>query len=182
MAQAVAEKETPLQPSSPGQSLQAGGGTFQVFKPGEGAVTRLGLFVLAAVFILFACHHWYYNWISLRDFGVKYLALGFALNWTITVSGAARWISISGAGALFVSGLLVAYRYIYCHPRASEFLVKTDAELSKVTWPKISPWFKADTQVWGATYVVLIVVAFLTAYVFGVDFILQFLAKHLFYN
>ena len=56
------------------------------------------------------------------------------------------------------------------------------AEMGKVTWPKISPWFKPETQVWGATYVVLIVVAFLTLYVFGVDMVLQAIANWAFYG
>ncbi len=51
-----------------------------------------------------------------------------------------------------------------------------------MTWPKVSPWFKADTQVWGATYVVLIVVVALTLYVFGVDVVLQTIAQKLFYG
>ncbi|MCW8132718.1 MAG: preprotein translocase subunit SecE [Planctomycetota bacterium] len=155
------------------------GGTFSVHKPGEGTATRLGMFVLALVFMIFSAHHWFYNWGSLREFASRYLALEFALGWTIPYS---KWVSVSGAVAIFATGALVAYYYIYCKPRSAEFLVKTDVELAKVTWPKITPWFKADTEVWGATYVVLIVVAFLTVYVFGVDYILQLLAKLLFYS
>lgn len=156
-----------------------GGGTFTVHKPGEGSYTRLGLFVLSCVFVIFAAHHWYYNWGSLRDFATKYMGLDFLVGWTIPYS---KVVSIVGAIAVCFSGAAVAYYYIYCKQRSAEFLVKTDVELGKVTWPKISPWFKMDTPVWGATYVVLIVVAFLTLYVFGVDFILQSLAKFLFYS
>lgn len=182
MAQAVAEKEVPVQPPSSGQPSPGSGGFFSVHKPGEGYATRLGIFIIALLFVLFTCHHWFYNWISVRDFATRYLSLGFALNWTITVPNATRYVSIGGAIVLFFLGAMIAYYYIYCAQRSAEFLVKTDGELAKVTWPKITPWFKSDTQVWGATYVVLIVVAFLTVYVFGVDFILQTLAQFLFYH
>jgi preprotein translocase SecE subunit len=65
---------------------------------------------------------------------------------------------------------------------SAEFLVKTDQELAKVTWPKVSPWFRPDTQVWGATYVVLIVIAMLTLYVLAADTVLEFLAKQAFFS
>jgi preprotein translocase subunit SecE len=182
MAQAVAEKAAPVQPPSPGEPPRGEGGFFHVHKPGEGYTTRLGMFIVALLFVLFTCHHWFYNWISVRDFATKYLGLGFALNWTITVSNATRYVSIGGAVILFFIGAMIAYYYIYCFQRSAEFLVKTDGELAKVNWPKISPWFKSETQVWGATYVVLIVVFVLTVYVFGVDYLLQSMAHFLFYS
>ena len=61
-------------------------------------------------------------------------------------------------------------------------LIKTDTELGKVTWPKITPWFKSESLVWGSTYVVLIVVVALTVYVFGVDLVLQWISQKLFYG
>ena len=61
-------------------------------------------------------------------------------------------------------------------------MIKTDQELAKVTWPKVSPWFRPETQVWGATYVVLIVIAGLTLYVLAVDSALEMIAKVLFFN
>jgi len=181
MAQAVAEQTTTTPPASPGQPSEAGKGKWSVYRPGEGYATRLGTFVVALCFVFYACHHWFYGWTAIRDFFAKYLGLAWLVAWTADPQ-VVRYSSIGGAVAVFLLGMAVAYYYIYCKPRSAEFLVKTDVELSKVNWPKMTPWFSPDSQVWGATYVVLIVVAFLTLYVFGVDWILQFSAQHLFYR
>ena len=157
---------------------------WQAYKPGDGYATRLGMMVVVMAYVAFACHHWFYNWVYLRNFVEAMftaLHMSFMTNWTYDL-GAAQAIAYVGAVGLASLGFLTAYYFIYVKPASAEFLVKTDMELSKVTWPKITPWFKMETQVWGATYVVLIVVAILTAYVFGVDIILQKLANMLFYG
>lgn len=170
-------------PVAPGATTPAppGKGRFQVHKAGEGYATRLGMFVVAFLFMVFSAHHWYYGWKFLRIFAAEWLWMGSLLRWAEEPK-AEEAISLYGSLLVAAVGLLIAYYYLWVQPRSSEFLIKTDGELAKVNWPKITPWFKPDTKVWGATYVVLIVVAALTVYVFGVDFILQFLARVLFYG
>jgi preprotein translocase SecE subunit len=160
------------------------GGYFTPYRPSEGYATRLAIMAIVMAYVLFACHHWFYSWIMIRDLfdGLfRGTFLSFLTNWMYggQVQQALSWI---GVVVLAAGGFAIAYRYIYANPRSSEFLIKTDAEMGKVTWPKISPWFKPETQVWGATYVVLIVVAFLTLYVFGVDMVLQAIANWAFYG
>jgi preprotein translocase SecE subunit len=183
MATAVQDKRAPgPSPAAPDASGRRG--ILPVYKPGEGTVTRLGLFVVAGAFVLYTAHHWFYNWSFLRNTLLKYLeyiGLGVLLNWT-TDPGTQRVLSLAGAGGVVGGGLLLCYYYLYVKPRSAEFLIQTDSELRKVTWPKISPWFKMETQVWGATYVVLVVVVVLALYVFGVDTILNFLAQQVFYR
>ncbi|HYG73500.1 MAG TPA: preprotein translocase subunit SecE, partial [Planctomycetota bacterium] len=160
------------------------GGSFQVHKPGEGYATRLGMMVIVMAYTAFACHHFYYNWVWLRNFVDGILSsiwLGWMVSWTYDLT-AAKIVAMGGTLLIAAVGFFVGYYFIYLKRSTAEFLIKTDVELSKVTWPKISPWFKMDTQVWGATYVVLIVVAALTLYVFGVDLILNQLAQWLFYS
>ena len=157
---------------------------FQVYKPGEGYATRLGMMVVIMAYVGFACHHWFYNWVFVRDFfdGIfSAIHLGFLTAWTYNVV-CSRWIAAAGALIVASVGLLIGYYFIYLKHNTAEFLIKTDSELGKVNWPKITPWFKPNTQVWGATYVVLIVIAALTIYVFGIDFILQHGSKYLFYK
>jgi preprotein translocase SecE subunit len=157
---------------------------WQAYKPGDGYATRLGMMVVVMAYVAFACHHWFYNWVYLRNFLESMftpLHLTFLTNWTYELT-AAKILAGGGAMAIAALGFMTAYYFIYVKPGSAEFLVKTDTELSKVTWPKITPWFKMETQVWGATYVVLIVVAMLTAYVFGVDIVLQKIANMLFYG
>lgn len=143
---------------------------------------RLGMFVLCILFTAFTCHHWYFNWVLLRDvFLSAFESMGIPglLAWTRPLD-VQFWISIVGTAVLFGLGLLIGYHYIYVKTRSAEFLVQTDAELKKVTWPNITPWFKSDTKVWGATYVVLIVVTAFTLYILVVDKILTFGADFLF--
>lgn len=153
-------------------------------KPGDGTTTRLGLFVALMAFVAFTCHHWYYNWQFLRRFLLERLnSLGgaFLLDWSVQ-PGAAWVIQVSGTAVLALLGFGFAYYYIYVKPKTAEFLVQTDTELRKVSWTKVKPMFRPDTELWGHTYVVLIVVVLLALFIFGVDFILNFLGQAAFYS
>jgi preprotein translocase subunit SecE len=158
---------------------------FQVYKPGEGYTTRLGMMAVLMAYVGFACHHWYFNWSSVRDFFEHMFSFSSTLailtDWTYNTK-AGNLIASIGTLLLVVAGFLSAYYYIYIKRSTADFLIKTDLELSKVTWPKISPWFRADTQVWGATYVVLLVIAGLTLYIAGVDLVLRVITDFLFYT
>jgi preprotein translocase subunit SecE len=159
-------------------------GGFTAHKPGEGYATRLGMMVVVMAYVAFACHHWYYNWVYLRNFiegTLTPISLGVLVRWTYDPT-ASRVIATLGTLTIAAAGFAVAYFFIYVKRRTAEFLIKTDGELSKVNWPSITPWFKPESKVWGATYVVLIVVAALTLYVFSVDLVLQSIANFLFYG
>lgn len=157
---------------------------FQAYRPGDGYATRLGMMVVIASYVLFACYHFYYGWVFIRDFAHKIfnaIWLGFLTRW-MSNPELTGTIAMVGTGIVAGVGLLFGYYYIYVKPSSAEFLIKTDAELGKVSWPKVTPWFKPDTQVWGATYVVLIVVVFMTIFVFGIDMVFQWIAQWLFYR
>lgn len=159
-------------------------GGFAAHKPGEGYATRLGMMAVIMAYVAFACHHWFYNWVYLRNFidGIlSAIGLGVLVRWTYD-PGAARVVATLGTVAIAATGFAIAYFFIYVKRQSAEFLIKTDTELGKVNWPPITPWFKVESKVWGATYVVLIVVAALTLYVFGVDMVLQWVANHMFYG
>jgi preprotein translocase subunit SecE len=162
----------------------AGGGAVNVHKPGEGYATRLGMMAVIAAYVFFACYHFYYNWVFVRDFVdeiFRGIGLGKLTGWMgdLDVSSVIAWV---GTFAIAIVGLLTGYFFVYIKKPTAEFLIKTDVELNKVTWPKITPWFKSDTLVWGSTYVVLIVVVALTVYTFGVDMVLQWISQKLFYG
>lgn len=178
------EEDRPGGKERGGASEGAAGHRFQVHKPGEGYATRLGMLVVLMAYAGYACHHWFYNWVFLRDFldgFVRGTFLGRLTNWMYS-SGTTRYVAGLGVVALAGGAFLASYYYIYLKRQSAEFLIKTDGELAKVTWPKATPWFRAETQVWGATYVVLIVIALLTIYIFGVDLVLQWIAQNVFYG
>lgn len=180
----TAEERGGIKSSTPAPQPPREPWSFTAHKPGEGYATRLGMMVVVMAYTFFACHHWYFNWVFVRDFFDNMLRgtfLGFLTNWMFN-PGAAGAVAGVGAGVVAAAGFFVAYYFIYVKRNSAEFLIKTDGELGKVTWPQITPWFKPETKVWGATYVVLIVVAALTLYVFGIDLILQWIANNLFYS
>src|SRR6185436_967583 len=127
------------------------------------------------------CWHFYYNWVLVRNFLDEIPVINHLTRWTgdLRVSNFIAW---AGTAAIAIVGLLTGYYFVYIKRPTAEYLIKTDTEMHKVTWPNITPWFKADTLVWGSTYVVLIVVVALTVYTFGVDMVLQWISQKLFYG
>ncbi len=157
----------------------------RAYKPREGYATRLGGMVVLSAFVAFACYRWYYGWSAIHDLIGRFfrpIGLAFLVDWVDASPWYGEAIGFGGAILTGTIGFLVSYYYIYAKPRTAEFLIRTDGELRKVTWPKYEPWFKPDTEVWGATYVVLIVVLGLTLYIYGVDWVLQALARTVFYD
>jgi len=151
---------------------------------------RLSIFLIALAFLLYSGLHWYHYWTFLRDFLVNIL-VGL-LSWFMRDQGSVRstleggsvvreWVAAGGALLIVGGGALLAYYYIYVKVRLAEFLIQTDGEMHKVTWPDVTPWFRPTTKVWGSTYVVLIVVAGLAVFVFGVDYVLSTVAQWIFY-
>jgi len=183
MATVVEMEKKSSTPGSPPPAAPMGG-RLSPYKPGEGTVTRLGLFCIAVAFALFASHHWYYGWRLARDTAVKFfdwLHLGFLVHWTQNpdIEVGLTW---GGVAAILVGVLLGTYYFVYCKPKSAEFFVQVDTELRKVTWPDITPWFKPAAKVWGATYVVLALVVVLTIFIYGVDTIFGWLAEMMFYR
>jgi preprotein translocase SecE subunit len=160
-------------------------GLLSAYKPREGYATRLGGMVVLASFVAFACYRWYYGWPAIHDLLGRFfrpLGLGILVDWVDVSPWYGKAIGFGGAVIIGAVGFLLSYYYIYARPSTADFLIKTDGELRKVTWPKYEPWFKPDTEVWGATYVVLLVVLGLTLYIYGVDWVFQALARVVFYD
>ena len=82
------------------------------------------------------------------------------LNWSFVVS----WVLVIAA--------LLAIRSLLNREKTAELLIETDAELGKVNWPS---WKDASNS----AVVVMIFVAFFTAFLFGSDFILNRLVSAL---
>lgn len=76
----------------------------------------------------------------------------------------------AGAVVLAFGGLALVYYLFFMYPRISDFLIESEGELRKVTWPSAKPWFKASTELWGATYVVIAVVVILAVFTWLVDY------------
>ena len=116
----------------------------------DGRVSRIVFFVALLVFVGFTALSWFTSWRALTN-TFKDIGLGALVGWIHESEPAMSVVQNGGAVLILLIGLLVVYRAVFVKPSSSEFLIRTDHELAKVDWPKIKPWFKPETEVWGAT-------------------------------
>jgi preprotein translocase SecE subunit len=129
------------------------------YKHGQGKLSR-GLTAFGVGLLgMFACYS-LYNWLGSFDAFKKPLegwpsVLGpdVPVNLALVIS-AGLFIAI-GVGIYFLANW----------PKATDFLLETEAELKKVSWP-------SAREVYGSSVVVLVVVTLLGLYILGVDFLL----------
>jgi len=114
--------------------------------------SRTGAFALIALVGLYSGYSWY-GWLY-----------------------GSQW-AIGGGIALVVAGIVLAVFTALKNPRTCDFLIDMDGELRKVIWPETKPPFDPKAEAWGATYVVIITVVVLTAYIYVVDLILGHLIQ-----
>jgi preprotein translocase SecE subunit len=127
-------------------------------KPGQGRWARAGAYVGVGVMALFAAialHRLpgYWSKWYLGDFGL----------WHTTIFGAKFTLRpvFFPAVALFL-GSMVAFHLFVNRPRPADFLIETQGEMKRVSWPTRREWM-------GSTMVVLVLVFLLSMFLFGVD-------------
>lgn len=148
---------------------------WQVYRPNDGTLIRRTSVVGILLFTAFGSFRWYtwmldatYWFWPLSDHRLP-VVLGKQLNWGLT-----------GAMLLMGLGLLAGYWVCFAHPGASNFLIETENELRKVTWPAFKPWLSSHAEVWGSTYVVISVVVLMSLYLLCVDYFFQLIQKTIF--
>ncbi|HTL51461.1 MAG TPA: preprotein translocase subunit SecE [Planctomycetota bacterium] len=157
------------------------GGGLKAYRPTEGYRTRLVCFLIIAVISLYAGYQWFNGW---PDLVILVASMGWrSLNAWRDSLGSGWQLAIGSIGGAFWAGygLYTGYKYIYVSVPSVDFLIKTDMELHKVYWPKVKPWFDANTEAWNATYVVMAVVGILALYIFGIDWVFWLLARFFIY-
>jgi len=75
-----------------------------------------------------------------------------------------------GLPAVVLVGLVVAAVYVLNWPRVADFLIETESELAKVSWP-------SREQVLGSTGTVLVLVFLFGAFLLGVDRAMDYLLR-----
>lgn len=112
-----------------------------VYKPGQGKYVRWGT---AAAVVLIA---------------------SFAIHWVITkipgISGLHPGVKAGVATVLAIGGILLAL-WIINRPRQAEFMILTESEMRKVSWPN-------RQSVMGSTKVVIFLTLLFSALLFFVD-------------
>jgi preprotein translocase SecE subunit len=127
-------------------------------KPGQGRWARLSAYVGFAVVALFgavALH-------GLPAYGSKWFGGEHGL-WETKLLGrlfTLRPVFFPAAG--FFLGSMVAFHLFINRPRSAEFLVETQGEMKRVSWPTRREWI-------GSTLVVLVLVFVLSMFLYAVD-------------
>jgi preprotein translocase SecE subunit len=76
---------------------------------------------------------------------------------------------VLGSVLLLVAGAVGIYYLVFVNPKVAEYLISVEGEMRKVYWPKIKPWFSWSSELWGSTYVVIIVVVILSVFIRVID-------------
>ncbi len=144
--------------------------SWQVYRPGEGRWARMLAMVAILLMGAFSAYRWH-----------LYAAKASWRIWLLPGIGAHQmtWSEV-GAAILLVVFSLVGYRICFARTGTSDFLIETEIELRKVTWPQWKPLFRSDTELWGSTYVVILVIVILAVFIFLVDVTLQLAADAVF--
>ena len=71
---------------------------------------------------------------------------------------------------------------MFMNRRSVDFLVEVERELREVAWPEYQPIGSPKAELWGSTYIVIVVVVIMTAFTGLVDMIYQTLAQFVFYR
>jgi preprotein translocase subunit SecE len=118
----------------------------QQYKPGQGARARWGTFAVLAIIVVLG------GW-----------------SWKVTHTSSTEWVrwGVPFVGVLL--GFWFSYRLIH-YPRFADFLIATEAEMNKVSWP-------SKLELKSSTIVVLIFVVSMAAFLFLVDFFWRFLLR-----
>ena len=148
--------------------------SWKVYRPGEGRWARLVALIAFLGLAGFAAYRWHL-WASEWD--------PLAAVWILPRIGVHQltWAEI-GAAVLLVGFVLLGYRTCFARPRTSDFLIETEIELRKVTWPAWRPLFRWNTELWGNTYVVIVVIIALTLFLFAIDMALQTASAAIFFR
>ena len=130
-------------PSKSPRAADATGGLIRVHKPGQGFWTRLGTGIGAGLIILFTVQ-WLYRRLP---------------TWTALTGSDLTLFAILGVVTLVLAA--VAW-WLVNRPRHADFLINTDGEMKKVTWP-------TRAELVGSTKVVVGFMFFTAAVLFGYD-------------
>ncbi len=137
-------------------------------KEKQGKVARAGAVVLGVILALYSGFSWYRWQLAIEDAS------------SASVSSLFMNQAFAGAVVIFLAITAFAVYLSYFSAKSSDFLIDVDVELRKVVWPDALPLFDPKAEAWGATYVVIVTVIFLTVYIGLVDTVLEFaLAKNI---
>jgi len=131
-------------------------------KPGQGRWARLAAYVGFGVIALFgavAVH-------QLPEWGSKWFGGENGLAQVPLLGAKVTLRAVFFPAAAFFLGSFVAFHVFVNRPKMGEFLIDTQGEMKRVSWPTRREWI-------GSTVVVLVLVFLLSMFLFGADHVLS---------
>jgi preprotein translocase SecE subunit len=120
-------------------------GFFTIYKPGQGKFVRWG--TVAAIVLLVG------------------LAMYWAFTFGVTITGGVDqigWVTWTVVGGLGVLGAFLAFVSAN-RPRSAEFMIMTESEMRKVTWPTRATVFTSTKVVIVLTLILAVILASIDA-------------------
>ncbi|MGR3296378.1 MAG: preprotein translocase subunit SecE [Candidatus Bathyanammoxibius sp.] len=144
----------------------------EVYKKNQGFQARLFIGILLGGFALFAAHAVYGTFIESPQLypGAEVPLVGTKLTWGL-VSAVTFFLVSVGLIGVYTTGYETGLGRVDTNSKKTvEFLIDTQGELQKVSWP-------TREELIGSTGVVIILLVILGAYIFGVDWVITRIMK-----
>ncbi len=144
----------------------------EIYKKNQGIYARVSLGVGLGMLVLMASHALYGSLIELPELypGARVPLLEVPITWGL--AGSVVFFALSAVViAAMTTGVETGLRVLDNNSRkAVEFLIETQGELQKVSWP-------TREELLGSTVVVIFSVIVLGIYIFGVDWVIMRVMK-----
>lgn len=147
---------------------------FGVYRKGFGLYSRIAVGVALGILALFASVSLYNALIELPDIaeGLNVPLVGIGITWGL-LSSFALFVFLGFFVCVFVAGLETGLRPIDNGGRKTvEFLIDTQGELQKVSWP-------TRYELIGSTAVVIVSIVVIGIFVLGVDWVVSVAMKYI---
>ncbi|MDI6733095.1 MAG: preprotein translocase subunit SecE [Planctomycetota bacterium] len=138
-----------------------------VYKQREGLIIRFVTWVLCSFFALFGCVSlfFYIPHQSITDFPPKPTLWGILI-YTVPFFDFNITTGFIFSVVLFLSIVILINRFIINATKPADFLIETEFELKRVSWPP-------RNEYWGASVAVIISVIIIGLFIFVIDIILS---------
>lgn len=160
-----------------------------LYKEKQGVIVRISFFLTITLLAIFGCWRLYDSLPNAGDppeaipdgtfwsnFWTKDFAYQELIDTTIPLVEIPIIITPAYLSTIFLGILLIALLayFTFHQQKISEFLIDTESEMRKVSWP-------STAEVRDSSFVVVIVIVALGLYLYGLDFFLNKLCKLLFF-
>jgi preprotein translocase subunit SecE len=132
----------------------------ETYKKDQGKITRRVAFAAAAIFVIWGGNSLYGFLVNVWD-GFRTAFAGGVDGYVVPILGQRTNYAFLVSLAVTLGGLFLLWRFLNA-PRRADFLIETDEEMRKVTWPN---WKEA----WSSSVIVLVFVALLTVFLWVSD-------------